>query len=567
MDHHNLQIVAILTVGFALASLLGYLAQRAKLPTIFGYLLAGYLIGPFSPGYVANLEISEQLAEVGVILMLFGVGLHFKLQDLNNVKSIAIPGAIGQTLVASLIGFLLVYYSGWSLSSGIIIGLAISVASTVVLVHVLSEKSLIETKGGHIAIGWLVVEDMFTVAILILLPMLSTYINEGGLSLSATLTAVLSMLGKFVALAAVMFLVGQRAIKHILTGIARLRSHELLTLTVLAIAFAIATTSTVVFGMSVALGAFLAGMVIGQTHIRHQASASLLPLKDTFAVIFFLSVGMLFNPQVVIDSFPLFLGVLAIILIAKPAVAFIIAILFKHPVRTALTIAIALAQIGEFSFILAEEALKYKLLPDEGYDLLVACALVSISINPLLFNAMDFFERHIRKFFMQSPLQQLLPHPSQEHVYSEPTATESHAILVGFGPIGQSVFQTLENLQKKSIVIEQNIDTVMNAKGGNLKIIFGDASNSNILHAAHIEHADLLIVSVPDTATLLSITRTAKELNPDIKILARSIFISEQKQMEEMGVDCICAEKEVLEQFIKKVRSTISGEEWDAQPL
>lgn len=551
MDH-NLHIVTILTVGFGLASLLGFLAQRAKLPTIFGYLLAGYLIGPFSPGYVADITIAEQLAEVGVILMLFGVGLHFKLQDLNNVKKIAIPGAIGQTLVASTLGFLFVYYCGWSLEAGIVIGLAISVASTVVLIHVLSEKSLLETKAGHISIGWLIVEDVFTVAVLLLLPMLSVYIHEGGLSLSSTLLAVALMLARFAALAAVMFLWGQRVVKLILTGIARLRSQELLTLTVLAIAFAIATASAVVFGMSVALGAFVAGMVIGQTNIRHQASASLLPLKDAFAVIFFLSVGMLFNPKAVIENFQVFTGVIAIVLVAKPIIAFLIVALLKHHLRTALTVAVALAQIGEFSFILAEEALQYKLLPDDGYDILVACALISISINPLLFNGLDFLERYISKM-MANHLSGSALATQNETSKKNQTECAPGVILVGFGPVGQATFHALEKLQIKPLVIEQNIDTVANLNAQQFNIIFGDASNTNILEAAHIKQAALLIITVPESSMLAAIIRAARQLNPSIRIITRTTFISDMRIFEEMDVICVSSEQEILEGFTKRV--------------
>lgn len=557
MDH-NLQIVVILTVGFSLASLLGFLTQKAKLPTIFGYLLAGYMIGPFSPGYVADLRIAEQLAEIGIILMLFGVGLHFKVQDLVKVKNIAIPGALGQTLVTTLIGTLFVHYIGWPLEAGIIIGLAIAVASTVVLVHVLTEKRLLDTLPGHIAIGWLVVEDIFTVAVLILLPILPTYFNGESFSIYNTLIAISVMLGKFIFVAVVMFIWGHKVVEYILTNVARLRSNELLTLTVLAVTFAIATAISVGFGMSIALGAFIAGMVIGQTNVRHQASATSMPLKDVFAVIFFLSVGMLFNPMVIITNFSLFAGVLAIVLLIKPLVAFFLVLLFKCPLRTALTVAIALAQIGEFSFILAEEAMRYQLLPDEGYDVIVTCALISISINPLLFNSISFLEGAIQKIILGPVFH--LQHVEEHHKKNEDYPT---IVLVGFGPIGQAIFHFLEKQQNKPIVIEQNIDTVTKMRLTDLPIIYGDASHTSILEAAHIATASIFIITVPETEKAISIINTVRQLRPDLTIVSRVTYQSEIPTLEKMNVTCVCSETETLNRFLNEISAHISTENFE----
>ena len=383
--NHNLEIVLILTIGFTLASILGYLAQRFSLPAILGYLLAGFFIGPYSPGFVANIAISEQLAEIGVILMLFGVGLHFKLEDLFDVKKIAIPGAIVQTAAATIVSMLIVHSIGWSLESGIIIGLAVGVASTVVLVRVLSDNHLLDTVQGHIAVGWLIVEDIFTIMVLILLPSLAIMFKSDSLPLASVAGEILMALGKFTLLVLLMFTWGHKLIAYTLTLVARVRSHELFTLSVLAVVFLIATGSAVVFGTSIALGAFIAGMVIGKTNVKHQAAANAVPIKDIFTIIFFLSVGMLFNPSVILNQFPLFIGIMGVILFIKPLAAFLITIGLGYSLKIALTIAIALAQIGEFSFILAEEAMQLKLLPDEGFDILVACALISISLNPILF--------------------------------------------------------------------------------------------------------------------------------------------------------------------------------------
>lgn len=381
-EYLNLKIVLILTIGFSLASILGYLTHRLKLSSILGYLIAGYAIGPYSPGFVADVKVSEQLAEIGVILMMFGVGLHFRLKDLIDVRNIAIPGAIGQTLIATIIGTLVVYLHGWSLEAGIIFGLAIGVASTIVLVRVLYDNNILHTQEGHICVGWLIVEDIITVIVLLLVPSLSPGQDH---SMQTILLSIVGALGKFVLLTFLMFTVGKYGVTLALSKVVSTKSDELLTLTVLALTFLIATSSTLIFGTSIALGAFIAGMVIGQTDIRNKVARNMLPIKDAFVVIFFLTVGMIFNPAAIFHDFILFISVLAIILLLKPLSAFLITYGSKYPVRVAATVSIALAQIGEFSFILSEEAMRYKILPDEGYDILVACALVSISINPILF--------------------------------------------------------------------------------------------------------------------------------------------------------------------------------------
>jgi monovalent cation:H+ antiporter-2, CPA2 family len=391
MENLNLKIVIILTFGFGLASFLGYFSQKARLSPILGYLLAGYAIGPFSPGFVADLKVAEGLAEIGVILMMFSVGLHFKWQDLLKFKNIALPGAVGQTLVATIFGIVLIQWMGWSFEAGILFGLAIGVASTVVLVRILTDNHLLNTQQGHIAVGWLIVEDLITIAALLLVPSLAYSINGKDFPLNEVFFSFALSLFKFLLLTVAMFTMGQKVISFVLAKVYETKSHELFTLTILALTFFIAIGSALALGTSIALGAFLAGMVIGQNDIRHQVSTSMMPLKDTFVVIFFLAIGMLFNPAAILDNFLFFLGALGIILIMKPLAAYIITRLLKYPFKVALTIALALAQIGEFSFILAEEASTFKILPDEGYDIIVACAFVAISINPLLFTSMNKF--------------------------------------------------------------------------------------------------------------------------------------------------------------------------------
>ncbi len=380
LDAYKLKIVLLLAFGFVFASIFGYIALRIRLSPILGYLLAGYLIGPYSPGFVADIETSEELAEIGVILMMFGVGLDFKLSDLIKVKNIAIPGAIGQTLGSTILCTGLTYLLGWPLVQGMIIGLSIGVASTVVLSRMLEENDLLHTKEGHIAVGWLIVEDLFTVIILLILPSFADFNHESNFLVMLSIIVL-----KFLALSLIFLTGGTKIVSFLLSKVLDTKSNELFTLSVLALVFAIAVSTTFFFGISIALGSFIAGMVIRQTSVHEKALKHSLALKHTFIAIFFLSVGMIFNPAIILTEFSSFIVILGIILIAKPIIAFLISISLNYPFKTALLIGICLAQIGEFSFILMEEALKLKLMPDDGYDLIVACSLVSIALNPLIF--------------------------------------------------------------------------------------------------------------------------------------------------------------------------------------
>lgn len=378
-------IVLILAAAFIFASIMGYIAHSMKMSPILGYLIAGYIIGPYSPGLVADTKIAEQLAEIGVILMMFGVGLHFKWQDLLQTKHIAIPGAIGQTCVATIAGTILFCALGWPIEMGIVCGFALAVASTVVMVRVLTDEELLDTTQGHIAMGWLIVEDVITVVMLLLLPILSNSLSGEIMTLQSLGSALVVMSLKIAALVIVMFTIGRQFVSYAVSKVSRTKSHELFTLTILALTFAIATGASLIFGVSMAMGAFIAGMVLGQTQQHKRVENNAMPMRDAFVVIFFISVGMIFNPVAMIDNPLMFLGTLAIILILKPLTAFIITIVLKQPVKTAIMIALALAQIGEFSFILAETGLKLKIVHDDIYDIIVASAIVTIGVNPLLF--------------------------------------------------------------------------------------------------------------------------------------------------------------------------------------
>lgn len=544
---HNLLIVGILTIGLALATGLAYIMQRLKLSPILGYLLAGYIIGPYSPGFVADSEVSQQLAEIGVILMLFVVGLHFKLKDLLRVKSIAIPGAVGQTFLTAFLTTVIVHEMGWSWEVGIIIGFSIGVASTVVLVRILTDNNILNTPQGHIAVGWLVVEDIFTVMILLLLPIFAAISIGEDSSWLDMASSVIFILGKFCVLALFMFTWGHKGIDFILIKVARLRSQELFTLTMLSLVFLIATGSSVIFGTSIALGAFLAGMVIGKTNVKHQAAANALPLKDTFAVIFFLSVGMLFNPMVIGEHFTLFSAILAIILIVKPLIAYGITLSLGYSLNIALTLGVSLAQIGEFSFILAREAIDLNLVTQEIFDLLVVCALISISLNPILFQFIEFFEPLIRKIFFSKKSKR--PTKIQQKLEN----FSSKLIVIGFGPIGKEVAKILQEAGLSPIIIEQNIDTVSRMEK-NYTIFFGDATESTILKDAHIEEATHLLITIPDTNQTLKIIHTARHLNPDIHIIARSEYIMDKHLLEKLCVQSVCTENEALGAFTTLTR-------------
>lgn len=382
-------VIVILTAGFFLATLLGVLTQKAKLSAVPGYLIAGYLIGPYSPGFVADVHIAEQLAEIGVILMMFNVGLHINIKDLLNVKRVAIPGAIFQILVSATLGVVLIKYLGGSVESGLIFGIAISVASTMILVKLLTDHKLLNTEKGHISIGWLIVEDIITVLFLILIPVLAIMESSGDMMIGETVKAIALALFYFTLLVAFMMTIGRKYVEWVLNFIIKTKSRELLTLAVLALTFQIAIGSAYFFGMSIALGAFIAGVVIGQMPNQDEIGKNGEGLKDVFVIIFFLAIGMLFSPTALFSNKTLFLGTLAIVLLIKPLAAFIMVYILKYPVKTAVLVAIGLAQIGEFSFIVAEEANRVKLLPDEAYDIIVATALISIAINPLLFRWYD----------------------------------------------------------------------------------------------------------------------------------------------------------------------------------
>ncbi len=543
---HDLPLITTIAVGLTAAWALGLLTQRLGLSPIVGYLVAGVLIGPYTPGFVGDVHIAQQLAEVGVILLMFGVGLHFDLKDLLAVKGVAVTGAIGQSLVATVLSIAVFAALGVSTKSGAVIGMALAVASTVVLMRVLMDAKALDTPAGHVAVGWLLVEDVFTVVLLVMIPILAT--GDTGSEHVTAASGLWASLGvallKLAALVAIVMLGGARVIPWVLVQVTRLRSRELFTLTVLVFAIAIAAGAYYIFGASMALGAFLAGMVVAQSPVSHQAAADALPMRDAFAVLFFVSVGMLFDPAFVVRDPLMVAGALGIILIAKPLAALAIVALLGHSAQTALTVAFGLAQIGEFSFILSESARRYGLIGDAGHNVLVAAAIISITLNPLLFRSLGSVEAWLRR---RPRLWGLLNARAARRMHEINAVTSAEiaqgeagsrgAVVVGYGPVGRSVDHLLREAGLQTTIIDLNMDTVAELKSQGRAAIFGDASHASILEQAGVARASHLILTLPHAAERAAIVTAARDLSPnrDMRILVRARYLAERDDLEQAG--------------------------------
>jgi CPA2 family monovalent cation:H+ antiporter-2 len=533
---HELPLITTIAAAFTAAWVLGLITQRLKLSPIVGYLLAGIVIGPHTPGFVGDAHLAAQLAELGVILLMFGVGLHFQLKDLLKVRNVAIPGALGQSLAATLLGGVVAVAAGWPLRSGLVLGMAMAVASTVVLVRVLTDSRKLDTIHGHVAIGWLVVEDLLTVVVLVLIPAIGTSPGSGNVWLALLLALV-----KLGALLALLLIGGSKVIPWIMVNVARLRSRELFTLTVLVMAMGIATASAYLFGASFALGAFLAGMVVGQSPVSHQAGADALPLRDAFAVLFFTSVGMLFDPRFVIHHPGLIVAFLAIVMIAKPLAAAVIVAIVGYPPRTALTVAFGLAQIGEFSFILSEVGRANGLINDAAHNVLVACAIVSITLNPLLFRTIDRVESLLKRRPM---LWGLLTRKSRRReMRSNARAVEliqsseaPLAVVLGYGPVGRTVDAILRGTNLETVVVDLNIDTVQRLTREGRAAIYGDAYNIEVMHQA-LGRATYLIITLPHSGNRTPLIAAAKLINPAVKVFVRAHYLAERRELQQAGAE------------------------------
>ncbi len=571
---HDLSLISTIAAGFTAAWLLGLLTQKLKLSPIVGYLLAGVIIGPHSPGFVGDLGIATQLAEVGVILLMFGVGLHFHLKDLIAVRKIAIPGAVGQSVLATLAAMVIFHEFGMSWSTGAVIGMAMAVASTVVLMRVLMDANAMSTPEGHVAVGWLIVEDIFTVVLLVLIPVL----GDGGQAAhghAAPEGPIWWTLGiALVKLAVLVFVVlwaGSRIIPRLLVRVARLRSRELFTLTVLVFSIAVAAASYFFFGASMALGAFLAGMVVAQSPVANQAAADALPMRDAFAVLFFVSVGMLFDPAFLLQEPLMVLGALGVILLVKPLAALLIVAVLGYSVRTALTVAFGLAQIGEFSFILSELARQHGLMPDAGHNVLVASAIISITLNPLIFRNVPKIEAWLRgrptlwrllngraERRAAAGLHDLPEGGGHGHQAGEgPEDGQPYAMIIGYGPVGRTVHRVVEEAGIPSAVIDLNMDTISALRAEGKTAIFGDASNERVLEEAGIRHASHLVITVPDAGHRAAIITAARNVHESIRIVVRARYLREREELDQSGVTAAVFEE--AEAAVALARLVLAG--------
>jgi CPA2 family monovalent cation:H+ antiporter-2 len=555
---HEYDLILTLTVGLTGALFLGYFTQRLGLSPIVGYLLAGALVGPNTPGLTVDAAMAQQLAEIGVILLMFGVGLQFHLEELLAVRGVAVPGALVQCTVSTGAGAWLAHAFGWSWPAGIVFGIALAVASTVVVVRVLSDYNALHTPGGHIAVGWLVVEDVLTVLAIVLLPALF-----GGEESSQPLwLAIIITLLKVTGLVVFTGVVGSRVIPWVLDKVALTRSRELFTLTVLVIALGIAVSSSFVFGVSMALGAFLAGMVVGRSDYSLRAASDALPMRDAFAVLFFVSVGLLLDPSSLFDSPWLFAGTLAIILVISPAATFAFMWVMRQPFKESLTVSVSLAQIGEFSFILSTLGRQLGLFTMEATNTIVAASIISIVINPLLYRTINPLVSWVyARPAARRLLERAAPVDGGE-VSREMRASRSarRTVLIGYGPTGKTVARLLKESGIEPTIVELNIDTVRAIRDEGIDAVYGDATRPETLIEAGIESAGNLILTSAGMANSAEVIRAARDANPTIRVLARASYLRDLSGLHRAGADTVfTGEGEVALAFVEDLLSRLGA--------
>ena len=546
---HNVSLISTIAAAFGVALILGVIAERLKLPALVGYLLAGIIIGPATPGFVADIETAAQLSEIGVMLLMFGVGLHFSLDDLLSVKRIALPGAVVQMTLATVLGMGLSWWWGWSLGAALIFGLSLSCASTVVLLKALEARGILDTMNGRIAVGWLVVEDLATVLVLVLLPPLAGVLGgnaaaSGAGPLWMTIGKTLLEVSAFVAL---MLIVGRRALPWLLAQVARTGSRELFTLAVVTSAISIAYGSAQLFSVSFALGAFFAGMVMRESEFSHRAAEESLPLRDAFSVLFFVAVGMLFDPAVLLEKPLHVLGVVAIIIIGKSLAAMALVLALRYPLNTALTVAASLAQIGEFSFILAGLGMSLGLLPAEGMSLVLAGALISIALNPFIFTAIGpIKEWALKRSALARDLEQRADPYAELPLSTERKFLEGQVVLVGYGRVGRRIALALSERGIPYVVAEQNREQVETLRQQGVAAVSGDAVEPSVLIQAHIAHAAMLVIATPDPIDVRQIADIARTLNPTIEIVLRTGSEGESQLLRKEAIGTVFYGEEEL---------------------
>ena len=547
---HETALIATIAAGLSLAFLFGLLAVRLRMPPLVGYLLAGVVVGPFTPGIVVDTGLAQQLSEIGVILLMFGVGIHFSVGDLLAMRRIALPGAIVQTSVATVLGAVVSHLLGWPWGAGLVFGLCLSVASTVVLLRGLEDRGILDTSDGRIAVGWLVVEDLITVVVLVLLPAVAAPLGgtapaaagDQGFALTLAIT-----IGKVVGFVVLMLVVGMRAVPWLLGRVARTGSRELFTLAVLAVALGIAFGAAALFGVSFALGAFFAGMVVNASELSQEAAEDALPLQDAFSVLFFVAVGMLFDPRILVQQPLEVLAVLFIVMIGKSAAAYAIVKLFGRSTHTALLISASLAQIGEFSFILAALARSLGLLPAQGESLIIAGALISITLNPAAFALASRAYRH------EADHGGAPQGEGEEEPAGAPETPHDHVILIGAGRVGRPIAAALARHDVPFVVVEQRLELVAILRSEGVPVIFGDATRSEVLDRAHLDSARLLIIATPDPYHTRAVLDIAKRTNPAIGTVVRATSEAERIYLEGRGVDwALVGERELAIGMVRR---------------
>ncbi|ATM96820.1 putative cation:proton antiport protein [Yersinia frederiksenii] len=559
--HHSTPLITTIVGGLVLAFLLGTLAHRLRISPLVGYLAAGVLAGPFTPGFVADTSLAPELAEIGVILLMFGVGLHFSLKDLLAVKAIAIPGAVAQIAVATLLGMGLSHLLGWDLMAGFVFGLCLSTASTVVLLRALEERQLIDSQRGQIAIGWLIVEDLAMVLTLVLLPAFAGVMGNETTSLSQLFTELAITIGKVIAFITLMIVVGRRLVPWILAKTASTGSRELFTLAVLVLALGIAYGAVGLFDVSFALGAFFAGMVLNESELSHRAAQDTLPLRDAFAVLFFVSVGMLFDPMILVHEPLAVVASLAIIIIGKSAAAFILVRLFGHSKRTALTISVSLAQIGEFAFILAGLGISLGLMSEHSRNLVLAGAILSIMLNPLLFTLLD---RYLAK---NETMEDLILEEAVEEEKQIPVDLCNHALLVGYGRVGSLLGAKLHAEGIPLVVIENSRPRVEALREQGINAVLGNAASADIMSLARLDCARWLLLTIPNGYEAGEIVASARIKRPDLEIIARAHYDDEVVYISDRGANqVVMGEREIANSMLNMLKIETLTEE-DKRPL
>ncbi|GAB3553720.1 cation:proton antiporter [Noviherbaspirillum agri] len=564
---HDISLITTIAAALGLGLVFGMLALRLNLPPLVGYLLAGIAIGPATPGFVADMALASQLAEIGVMLLMFGVGLHFSLDDLLEVRKIALPGAVLQIAAATALGMGLAYAVGWDFGAGVVFGLALSVASTVVLLRALEDRGILDSINGRIAVGWLVVEDLVTVLVLVLLPPLSGWLGGedagAGGSLFATLAMTLGQVGAFIAF---MLVVGRKLFPWLLWRVARTGSRELFTLCVIAAAVGIAYGSSKLFGVSFALGAFFAGMVLRESELSHRAAEESLPLRDAFSVLFFVSVGMLFEPQVLMQRPLEVLAVVAIIIFGKSLAAFLLVIALRYPISTALTVSASLAQIGEFSFILAALGVSLKLLPPEAQSLILAGSIISIALNPLVFAMIRPIESRV---FAHSALARKLAR-SDDPLAELPMTTDrvklsGQVVLVGYGRVGRNIADALMHRGIHFVVADENRERVDELRRKGIPAVAGNATEPAVLIQAHIARAKMLVIAIPDTFGVRRMVEIAKALNPSIECVLRSHSEQEAALLENEKIGTVfVGERELATGMTSHIITRLEDKQYNA---